>query len=670
MNETPKIKSASRMRQTLLIWLASFTFIALTIRTVLVATDHAPKKSPDIMLSLLFGVLGASILVCLLVFIRWIGCWRNLRRALVGLAILATLIAIFYTVEDWRGKRAWENCKRKAEAEGVVLDWNKFIPSPVPDEQNFYTASTNILLKFKQLKADETNEIEAVKKISWLNLNPFNPSNSLPTWSAPNLRPILAQIIVSPQTDFSFLHDTNTAFVTLNDPNDAKRARDLIKAAIGPTIQGATGIEFSRLEPSDIHPAHIFVLAVPSPSEHDLEKLIPPDTQLQVDTTAGQRTYDVIPTLVHVPGITTAADYLKWSDQFVPAFDEIREALKRPYAIIPGDYSEAYSMPIPNFVAMRSLAQTLAQRAQCYLLLGEPDKALHELTLVHDVCRILEKPPAGQPETLVEAMINVAIAGLYTQIISEGLQRHAWQEPQLIALQEQLAEINLPAPVVRAFKAESAGTTHTLETIPPQKIARWFSTETVGARKPSLWQNITSGAWVLPLKMWLIPRGWIYQNMAVIGSFRWADGFDPDNETIFPAKIEENTTTLLKKIASHPSLPYNFLADIAIPNFSRAWQTTAYNQTLVNETQIACALERCRLEHGEYPDSLDMLVPKYIETLPHDIIGGQPLHYRRTEDRNFLLYSLGWNEKDDGGKQSPKGNNGIDFGQGDWVWKN
>ena len=104
---------------------------------------------------------------------------------------------------------------------------------------------------------------------------------------------------------------------------------------------------------------------------------------------------------------------------------------------------------------------------------------------------------------------------------------------------------------------------------------------------------------------------------------------------------------------------------MAIPNFVKAWQTTAHNQTLVNEAQIVCALERYRLAHGEYPETLDALVPQFIETIPHDIIGGAPLIYRPTVDGKFLLYSVGWNEKDDGGK-----NGGTDFTRGDWVWKN
>lgn len=45
-----------------------------------------------------------------------------------------------------------------------------------------------------------------------------------------------------------------------------------------------------------------------------------------------------------------------------------------------------------------------------------------------------------------------------------------------------------------------------------------------------------------------------------------------------------------------------------------------------------------------------------------EIIGGQPLSYRRTGQGRFLLYSVGWDGKDHGGVP------GQAVAQGDWVW--
>ena len=60
-----------------------------------------------------------------------------------------------------------------------------------------------------------------------------------------------------------------------------------------------------------------------------------------------------------------------------------------------GDYQRPFERPIPNFVRMRTVAQMLAQRAQCYLLLGQPEAAWHELALVRDMCHMLEGKPAS-----------------------------------------------------------------------------------------------------------------------------------------------------------------------------------------------------------------------------------------------------------------------------------
>jgi hypothetical protein len=464
---------------------------------------------------------------------------------LVGLAVL---VLLFYAEEDWRGKHAWEKYKHELEAKGEVLDWDKFIPPPVPDDLNFFAAP---------------------KMQEWF---------VRPDWHHASLTNELTERLKNEKTGWF----------------------------------GA-------------------------------------DSKIKTEA--------------------DAKDYLAWSDQFQSDFNSIREALKRPYARIDGDYSDL-AIPDLDFIPIRSVAQTLAQRAHCHLLLNQPEDALNELTLMHDMCRLMQSSSSDKPVTLISTMISVAVIGLYVNIVAEGLQSHTWQESQLTALQKQLEQINLLPFITEAFRDECAGSCHFIEKMPSAKISDLFS----GNRFPG--DKITFRIFLSRLKSEFslyggyTPRGWMYQNMAIVAKSDQdeIDCADLTNNLISPKKVNA-VHREIETLDKHPG-PYTFFAAIAVGDFTKTWQTTAHNQTLVTEAQIVCALERYHLAHDEYPETLDTLTPQFIEKIPYDIIGGQPLHYRRTNDGNFLLYSIGWNETDDGGQEAPlTKNSGVDYTRGDWVWK-
>jgi hypothetical protein len=56
--------------------------------------------------------------------------------------------------------------------------------------------------------------------------------------------------------------------------------------------------------------------------------------------------------------------------------------------------------------------------------------------------------------------------------------------------------------------------------------------------------------------------------------------------------------------------------------------------------------------------------------LPHDVITGQPLAYKLNPDGGYVLYSVGWNETDDGGTIKQTKSGGVEQSEGDWVWSN
>jgi hypothetical protein len=68
--------------------------------------------------------------------------------------------------------------------------------------------------------------------------------------------------------------------------------------------------------------------------------------------------------------------------------------------------------------------------------------------------------------------------------------------------------------------------------------------------------------------------------------------------------------------------------------------------------QVLLAVERYRLSHGVLPDAIDSLVPQYCAAVPEDPHDGKPLWYKRL-DRGYMVYSVGEDGRDDGGKPTP-----------------
>ncbi|MBE3124326.1 MAG: hypothetical protein IMZ57_01550 [Acidobacteria bacterium] len=87
---------------------------------------------------------------------------------------------------------------------------------------------------------------------------------------------------------------------------------------------------------------------------------------------------------------------------------------------------------------------------------------------------------------------------------------------------------------------------------------------------------------------------------------------------------------------------------------------------LAARTGIACKVFKSRT--GAYPESLEALVPGILKVVPVDPFTGKPFVYRR-EGKGFIVYSLGSNEKDDGGRSTYMITQMVMEKDDDWAWK-
>jgi len=315
-----------------------------------------------------------------------------------------------------------------------------------------------------------------------------------------------------------------------------------------------------------------------------------------------------------------------------PDLDSLREAARqRPRSQIEFLTDGRF---VPNsFGVLRVLPTALSWRASAEIELGRYDDAFGDIFASFR----LAEGAATFPSQLHLLFANV-IAVRATQPFWEGYSKGVWTEAQLETMQDLLSRLHPLRELPAARAAFRAAVVQDSDFMRP----RWM------------------------------PRGWWKLNMVRL--FKLFDigsdqsSFDPRLERVDLAKYEEarafvraqgGTFSPFTYLVRHSPWPDKIIANVASA------------QTCFALAETACAVGRYKSVHGEYPRTLGELVPRFLPSVPHDVIDGKPLRYGRTEGGGFRLYSVGLNGIDDhGALPGPTRVSGYPWTstEGDWAW--
>lgn len=352
---------------------------------------------------------------------------------------------------------------------------------------------------------------------------------------------------------------------------------------------------------------------------------------------------------------TPAADVLLALSCFNPALEELRQASLRPLARLRLNYDNGFEDAgalMPGLATEKRWVQFLQLRTIAELQADQGAAALEDVKLFLRLTDTLRNQPF-----LISHLVRIAMQAIALQPVYEGLAQHRWNDARLADLEAALGEKDYLADFQFSMRGERTCAIYTFEN---ERRTREMKSDSGGDGRNQIVTN--SLRWM--------PSAFFYQNELAFAQMY--EQFvlplaDTTNRTVFVAACRTGEADY-KEQAKHWSL-YKIQARMLFPAVGKAVVKFALIQSQVDLARVACALERFRLAHGNYPETLDALAPQFIEQLPHDIINGQPLHYRRTEDGKFVLYSVGWNETDDGGKVSFTKGGRVDIEKGDWVWR-
>lgn len=351
-------------------------------------------------------------------------------------------------------------------------------------------------------------------------------------------------------------------------------------------------------------------------------------------------------TMTEKESATTILAYLKKYDE---ALGQIEEAALRPKSRFPISYEHTPSIGVllPHLAVLKRVSTAFQLRACANIQAGNNQAAEHD---VHTILRAAQGPK-DEP-ILISHLVRLAMLHAALQPIAEGIAAGAWSDQQLAGFQEDLFAINVLPDLKKTLRGESI----------------FFGINTIDAlRRGEISDNLSD---LDGRALRFVPDGWFYGEMLNYHKAlaAYANAF-PTDKPLDPAAIESLTERYGTTNQNIFMLYWNnnFFVRMLVPALSRTLERTARAQTGLRLGGLACALERHRLQHGNYPESLEELksVPA---AMTHDLVLGGPLHYRREAEHGYVLYSLGWNRKDDGGVPTTEGKKSKQTDL-DWVWR-
>ncbi len=478
------------------------------------------------------------------------------------LGVIVFGILLIYFVEDWRGGHAWAAAKAKWEAKGESFDREKFVPPPVPEEQNLAALP---LFKLEQVAG----------------------ANGKPYLSLVTLRKAMRG--ESPANDIP-----DVGKWSLGETPDLPKIRAAIRANYATIVKSPTAPE------------------------------------------------------------STLAQF----EAIYPFLADLRAAsVRRPYFRLNLDYAidPPCDRPLGPVVDPIRISKLLAVHAILALHEHRGDLALADLQLNQQIFAGIQRDPS-----LVGALVAIGMRAIGNAVIFDGLAEYAWTDAQLAELEKMLQPIDFLTEYQFAMRSEVLFALGTIDYL--RQPGHRAEIEKIEA--PNDRPSLTAAD--------LFAEGWWDDNKRQIAEYDFNElaVVDPQSRRVFADVAlrlkRQNDEACARWDAGAPWNAFFAMTG----GLSPAVEKFAEGQVSVDQTRIACALERYRLAHKVYPATLAELAPALIDEVPHDVMNGEPYGYRLNADGTFVLYSVGWNGKDDGGtvvfkEHDPKM---IDYENGDWVW--
>jgi len=365
-----------------------------------------------------------------------------------------------------------------------------------------------------------------------------------------------------------------------------------------------------------------------------------------------------------------AAKVLAAIDRLHPLLKVLSDAaVGRPEACF--DHSAAlsyvgapYQRPSPDLSGAIAAAKGLAMRAQMAVVAGDPESAVRSIQASMRFTQAL-----GQEPKLLCLLCALSTAVLEENSIWLMLHRHTASSEQLSRVQADLERLDFRRFLFQTTLGEMVWQMESIE---------WYKGHRDDLRDAYSQLQVlnvqTEPAWLASAAVFMLPTGWFDHNEANalrLGStYLLEPVMNHDGREMIRGFERMEDLVGRHRESTSPHQRWSVLGFSSYPLIIRP---AIYYEALRRQCLAAIAIERYRLTHAKLPSALRDLMPEFLSAVTQDVMDSAPIRYRVEEEGTFVLWSIGWDGKDDGGKR-PNGKEAKRAFEpnyvGDWVWKN
>ncbi len=305
------------------------------------------------------------------------------------------------------------------------------------------------------------------------------------------------------------------------------------------------------------------------------------------------------------------------------ASDAVFESFEYDACRFSVDMNAGPNMDLGHLAKLRELARLLSIRSLLFALDGDTAGATQQLVGICDLADSLEQEPI-----LISQLVRIAIYGIGLAATEQAMNRVEFTADELKTLQARFTESEANPAFANGFVGERC---------------LWNAIESIGIDNNPVGDGFD------------MQEAWYELVYRPLGLLDWEGA---RYYTLFEQVIEATALPIEEQIAAAEAAgnwieqstgPAALLA-VLLPSVARAVEADVRNRTHLNTAIVAVAAARYRQDHGEYPASLNALVPAYLDAVPLDPVDGEPLRYR-VFDGGFVAYSLARNGTDENGEE-------------------